>query len=121
MIQAFLKKLIRVGDLKVRLPNGKVLAYGDGTAPRVSVAVSSWAATRAIATDPQGGLGDAYMNGELTFQEGDIWDLLDLGGRNLPDRSGERHGPLQMMLLAGRRRMQQWNDKAASKSNVAHH
>ena len=121
MIQAFLKKLIRVGDLKVRLPNGKVLAYGDGTAPRVSVAISSWAATRAIATDPQGGLGDAYMNGELTFEEGDIWDLLDLGGRNLPDRSAERHGPLQMMLLAGRRRMQQWNDKAASKSNVAHH
>jgi len=121
VLQGFLKRLIRVGDLSVRLPNGKVLAYGDGTAPKVSVHLTSWAAARAIAADPQGGLGDAYMNGQLEFEEGDIWDLLDLGGRNLPDRSDERHGLLQMAMLAARRRLQQWNDRAASKSNVAHH
>jgi cyclopropane-fatty-acyl-phospholipid synthase len=121
VLEGFLKRLIRTGALSVRLPNGKAVAFGDGTGPQVSVSLTSWSAARAIATDPQGGLGDAYMNGQLQFEQGDIWDLLDLAGRNLPDRSDQRHGPLQMAVLAARRRLQQWNDRAAALSNVAHH
>ena len=121
VLQGFLKRLIRVGDLTVRLPNGQVLTYGDGAGSKISVRITSWSAARAIAADPQAGLGDAYMNGQLLFDQGDIWDLLELGGRNLPDRSDERRGPMQIATLAVRRRLQQWNDRAAAKSNVAHH
>ena len=121
MLQGFLKRLIRVGDLTVRLPNGQALTYGDGAGPKISVTITSWSAARAIAADPQAGLGDAYMNGQLLFDQGDIWDLLELGGRNLPDRSDDRRGPSQVAMLAVRRRLQQWNDRATAKSNVAHH
>ena len=121
MLQGFLKRLVRVGALTVRLPNGKALNYGDGTGPEVSVHITVWSAARAIAADPQAGLGDAYMNGQLLFEKGDIWDLLELGGRNLSDRSDKHHGPMQMAVLAARQRLQQWNDRTAAKSNVAHH
>ena len=121
MLQGFLKRLIRVGALTVTLPDGKALTYGDGSGPEVSVRITAWWAARAIAADPQNGLGDAYMNGQLLFETGDIWELLELSGRNLPDRADQRHGPMQMAMLAARRRLQQWNDRAAARSNVAHH
>ena len=121
MLEGFLKRLIQVGALTVRLPNGKPLTYGDGRGPEVSVRIATWSAARAIAVDPQSGLGDAYMNGQLLFDQGDIWDLLELGGRNLHDRSDQRRGPRKIAMLAARRRLQQWNDRAAAKSNVAHH
>ncbi len=121
VLEGFLKRLIRVGALSVRLPNGKTLTYGDGAGPQVSVSLTTWSAARAIAAEPQSGLGDAYMNGQLLFEQGDIWELLELAGRNLPDRADSRHGPLQMAMLAARRRLQQWNDRAAARSNVAHH
>jgi len=121
LLQGFLKRLIRVGALTVTLPDGKALTYGDGSGPEVSLRITAWSAARAIAADPQNGLGDAYMNGQLLFETGDIWALLELSGRNLPDRADERHGPMQMAMLAARRRLQQWNDRATARSNVAHH
>ena len=119
MFHAFLKKVIRVGDLSVRYPNGRQERYGDGQGAPVAIRVTSRGARR-IVTNPQLGLGEAYMEGDLQLEQGDIWDLFDLVGRNQA-QSTKRRGPLQQAMRRTIRRLQQWNDRNASRRNVSHH
>jgi len=85
-IEAYLRKVVRQGDLEVRLPGGRRVTAGDGSGPPIAVAVASrlWAAR--IAAFPETALGDAYMEGALSFERGDVYDLLALAGRNMPHR-----------------------------------
>jgi cyclopropane-fatty-acyl-phospholipid synthase len=118
MLHAFLKRLIRVGDLTVRLPNGRTETYGDGTGPKVAVRLTGRGA-RLIATHATVGTGEAYMNGDLDLEAGNIWDLLELAGRN-KGGSGRRSLFVRAKIKV-ERRLEQWNHRVASRRNVAHH
>lgn len=117
-LQAFLRKTIREGDLTVRLPGGRVLTLGDGSGSPVTVAITSrtWAAR--IVLNPALAVGEAYMDGGLVLEQGDIWDFIDLIGRNAKHRPLKRAGPLARWWLD--RRLQA-NARAAARRNVAHH
>jgi cyclopropane-fatty-acyl-phospholipid synthase len=118
MLHALLKRLIRVGDLQVRLPNGRVETYGDGSGPKVAGTLTA-KGVRQIAANPTVGLGEAYMNGDFDIEVGDIWELLDLAGRN---KGVPGHRTLaDRMLNTARRRLEQWNDRTAARRNVHHH
>ena len=118
MLDALLRRVIRVGDLSVRHPGGQLETYGDSSAPKVSIKLTARGA-RQIALNPAFGLGEAYMNGDVGFETGDMWALLDLAGRNKdgPDHSGAAARALNLV----RRRLEQWNDRTTAKRNVAHH
>ena len=118
MLQAFLKRFIRVGDLTVRLPSGQVQTYGDGTGPKVAVKLTARGA-RLIVSQPTVGTGEAYMSGDLDLEAGNIWDLLELAGRN--KGAGGRRSFIKRALNRVERRLEQWNDRVASRRNVAHH
>ena len=120
MLDRLLQRIIRVGSLSVRFPSGKLLSYGDGSGPEVVVAVSA-AAARAIALGPDPGLGEAYMDGGVLFEKGDIWGLLEIAGRNQANAEPRRQGPVAQGLLALQRRLQQWNDRPSARRNSAHH
>ncbi len=47
-----------------------------------------WAAR--IAAWPETAVGDAYVEGALTFERGDVYELLELAGRNTPARRRPR-------------------------------
>jgi cyclopropane-fatty-acyl-phospholipid synthase len=89
-IESYLRKSVRKGSLEVRLPGGRRVTAGDGTGPPVAVALESrlWAAR--IVAFPETALGDAYMDGAIALQSGDVYDLLALAGRNLPFRRPAR-------------------------------
>ncbi|WP_334161740.1 cyclopropane-fatty-acyl-phospholipid synthase family protein [Phenylobacterium sp.] len=117
-LQAFLRRTIREGDLTVRLPGGGKLVLGDGTGRPVVVAITSrlWAAR--IALKPALAVGEAYMEGGLVLERGDVWDFIDLIGRNAWRRPLKRAGPIARWWLD--RRLQA-NARAAARRNVAHH
>ncbi|HEX3888265.1 MAG TPA: cyclopropane-fatty-acyl-phospholipid synthase family protein [Phenylobacterium sp.] len=117
-LQAYLQNVIRDGDLKVRLPSGEAIALGDGSGPPVVVRLTSNKWVVRLATNPSMALGEAYMEGGLVLEEGDIWDLVDLVGRNAKYRPLKRAGPLARWWLD--RRLQA-NARAAARRNVAHH
>ena len=120
MLHAFLKRLIRTGDLTVRHPNGRMETYGDGKGPKVVVQLTA-AGARQIAMNPSVGVGEAYMNGGLVIEQGDIWDLLEIAGRNKGDGGPKARSRFARALAAARRRLEQWNDRNAARRNVAHH
>ncbi|MDB5426323.1 MAG: cfa2 [Phenylobacterium sp.] len=117
-LQSFLRRVIREGDLQVRLPSGETLRLGDGSGPPVAVAIASRRWVMRMAANPSMALGEAYMDGGLIMETGGIHDLVDLIGRNAKYRPVKRAGPLSRWWLD--RRLQA-NARAAARRNVAHH
>ncbi|HTK35383.1 MAG TPA: cyclopropane-fatty-acyl-phospholipid synthase family protein [Caulobacteraceae bacterium] len=118
MLEAYLNKLISVGDLTV-IQGGKATTYGDGTGTEVRVRLGPGAALR-LARSPELAVGECYMDGSLALEAGDIYDLMDLVGRNIGDRPHPRT-LLWQAQLAIKRRIQQANDRRNAQRNVAHH
>ncbi len=120
MLQDFLQRLVSVGSLTVGLPNGQTLTFGDGSPPDVRVRVDG-RAVRAILANPDLGVGESYMDGGLVIEQGDIWQLLELVGRNQVLHAASRPTLLDTALKGLRRRLEQMNDRRAARRNVAHH
>jgi len=116
--ERFLRQVIREGDLTVRLPSGQVLRLGDGTGRPVGVAVTSKRWLARLTANPSMALGEAYMEGGLVVEQGQLADLTDLIGRNAKYRPAKRPGPLARWWLD--RRLQA-NARDAARRNVAHH
>jgi len=117
-LQSFLRKVLREGSLTVRQPDGSAFTLGDGSGPPVAVAITSRRWLARLAANPALALGEAYMDGGLVIEQGDIWDFIDLIGRNAWRRPLKRAGALQRWWLD--RRLQA-NARAAARRNVAHH
>ncbi|NKN39681.1 class I SAM-dependent methyltransferase [Agrobacterium sp. a22-2] len=77
-LRRMLARIIRTGTLEVTGADGRRQRFGDGTGRAVAIRFSDDAAEREIAADPQLKLGEIYMEGRLTFDSGDIYDLLAL-------------------------------------------
>ena len=120
MIEALLQKMAGVGNLTVRLPGGRVVTAGDGSGPPVTIRLTARGLRRLVG-NPSLGLGEAYMDEDLVFEQGALADLLEIvgrsGGRGL---KGRRSWP-QRLKKAIKRKLQQVNGRAASRRNVAHH
>ena len=117
-LQTYLRKIIREGDLTVRLPGGGVLRLGDGSGPPVAVAITSRLWSARLAANPEVALGEAYMDGGLVLEQGGVGDLVELIGRNSKHRPMKRISPLARWW---RDRRLQANARAAARRNVAHH
>ena len=117
-LQRLLTRLIRIGSLTVVLPSGEALRVGEaGAADAVRMRIRDYRTMWRLATYPGLALGEAYMDGGVTLERGTVWDLLDLAGRNLSLRPPPRRGRLARLW----RRIEQANDRAAARRNVAHH
>jgi cyclopropane-fatty-acyl-phospholipid synthase len=113
-----LSRFVRLGRLRVTEDGKPPRTYGDGSGPEVAVRIGrGW--SKPIALNPDMALGEAYMEGGLVMEQGSLWDLCELIGRNFID--GPPPGPLKRALNRVRRTLQQWNDRRASRRNVAHH
>ena len=117
-LSSYLHETVREGRLPVRLPGGGSLDLGDGAGPRVGVRVTSRRWLARIAARPDLAVGEAYMEGGLVLEEGGIYDLVDLIGRNARYRRQPRAGALARWWLD--RRLQA-NARLAARRNVAHH
>ena len=121
LIDTLLGKLIRKGTLTVVMPDGKTRSFGPGDGPALTVRLADRTTAFAIARNPRLGLGEAYMDGRITIEGGDILDLMQLVvGAN----RWEEKGAGRKALNKGK---QKWralfrrNEAKKSRKNVAHH
>lgn len=116
-LQSVLKSLVREGDLTIKLPGGAELKLGDGSGPPLVARVTSAAWAARIAAKPGLGVGEAYMDGGLVLEQGDIDEFIDLIGANAKNKTKKR-GPFRRWL---RKTLREANDRVAARKNVAHH
>ncbi|WP_430423271.1 class I SAM-dependent methyltransferase [Phenylobacterium sp.] len=116
-LQSVLKGLVREGDLTIKLPGGAELKLGDGSGPPLVARVTTAAWAARIAAKPGLGVGEAYMDGGLVLEQGDIDAFIDLIGANAKNKTKKR-GPFRRWL---RKTLREANDRVAARKNVAHH
>ena len=118
-----LRKLIRKGTLIVVDADGQRHCFGDGSniAPPVAIRFTDRATPRRAAFNPSLELGEAYMDGRLLIEEGDIAAFLDLVGLNT-HWDDDQAGRLRLWRPLRRSRFwESWNWERRSRRNVAHH
>jgi cyclopropane-fatty-acyl-phospholipid synthase len=116
-LQSVLKDLVSEGDLTIKLPGGGALKLGDGSGPPLVARVTTAAWAARIAAKPGLGVGEAYMDGGLVLEQGEIDDFIDLIGANAKNKKKKR-GPFRRWL---RQKIREANDRVAARRNVAHH
>ncbi len=122
-LDMLLKRVVTSGDLEVTDWRGRHYRYGDGTPPHVAIRIRDAATDRRICRHPHLALGEAYMDGGLLVEAGEIADLLEIVGRSYgtgfsPDPWYVR---AHRRLRFGLRRLQQWNILPRAERNVRHH
>ena len=120
MLEFLLGPLLRHGTLTVIHADGSKEAFGAGE-PRVAIRLHDRTAGLELLLHPDLKLGELYMNGRLTVEEGDIADLLALLMMNLGTAKPSGLHKLIRKFRTLTRRFAQFNPANKSKENVAHH
>ncbi|MGA0606348.1 class I SAM-dependent methyltransferase [Phenylobacterium sp. VNQ135] len=117
-LQSVLQNTVREGDLTLKLPGRRTLKLGNGEGPPLVARITSpmWAAR--IAAKPGLGVGEAYMDGGLVLERGEIGQFIDLIGANAKFKMRKKRGPLRRWL---RDRKREANHRRAARRNVSHH
>ena len=122
MLDRSLRLVVKTGALQLIDAAGLPHTYGDGTGTPVVFRVTSRGWMRKIAMDPDLNLGEAYMAGGLTMEQGSVYDLLALlldNARKIHDYP--RLARLYYSLRRWLKRIDQYNPVGKAKANVAHH
>jgi cyclopropane-fatty-acyl-phospholipid synthase len=117
-----IRRFIVHGIIRVRWPDGVISTYQGGAGPEVAFAIQDWSTVRRIVLNPAMAIGEAYTQGRITAEQGDIYDLLDLLLSNVA-ADGSFQPILQLSLWRDRmlRRVAQWNPAQRAQRNAAHH
>lgn len=123
LLSRIIRKLVRSGNLVITGPNGSVQTFGDGTGERVHLAILTRHTERRITFDPELGLPESYMDGELDFIEGDVLGLLRIAYTNMDSRYGVSAVWTRAIegLRYSLRRFQQINTARRARQNVHRH
>src|ERR1700693_1451062 len=77
LLKRLFNSVVRHGTLTVIRPDGSTLDFGSGP-PHVAIRIHDRPALLELALNPDLKLGELYMDGRLTVEDGDIAALLDL-------------------------------------------
>ena len=122
LIEKLVGKVISNGRLDLVMPDGRKLEFGPGAGKPLTVRLTDRKAAFAIARNPRLGLGEAYMDGRIVIEDGDILDLMELvTGANRWENGGagrkavnKGKNPLKALFRAR-------NVAKRARKNVAHH
>ncbi len=124
VLHAILKRFITRGRLAVRWPDGRSTVYAGSAEAGLdaTIVLADARAVRRLALNPTLGVGESYMDGNLTTLGCNVHDMLAVMISNA-DVNVRQHPGLQVsqVLRDWRRRFDQFNPAARARRNVAHH
>ncbi|MCA1654264.1 MAG: cyclopropane-fatty-acyl-phospholipid synthase family protein [Sphingomonadales bacterium] len=114
-------KLLRQGQVTIISPEGSRETHGPGGDKSLTVRIHDNRVKYEIARNPRLGFGEAYMEGRLTIEGGDILEFLELvvGNNRWEDGAAGRkalHKGKSLFKTLLRR-----NNPTSARKNVAHH
>ncbi|WP_186399253.1 cyclopropane-fatty-acyl-phospholipid synthase family protein [Stappia sp. P2PMeth1] len=113
-----LRSIVRRDSLTVIDRAGRRHLLGDGSPPVATLRLSADASDWKLVRNPVLGIGEAYMDGSLTVDDGRLYEVLDLLARNYGKEAGH---PWMSLLERVTARLKQSNPLGRAQSNVAHH
>ena len=121
LIDTLLSKLLKTGSITLNMPGSEPRTFGPGGGKHLTVRFADRRVALDIVRNPRLGLGEAYMDGRLTIEDGTILDLMELivGANRWEDGGGGRK--------ALNKRKRKWlrifktNNLRRARRNVAHH
>ncbi len=116
-----LERTVTTGHLKMIAADGSVCEFGDRTGSPVIARISDKRTERQLALNAPLAIGEAYMEGRLVFEQGTLYDFLELLLTNVPPRRWPRWLRLVDTLAYVTRRLQHYNPVGRARRNVAHH
>lgn len=126
LLDRFLSRAVRQGRLGVVFADGNASAYGTPAEgfPEIVLRFTDDRVPRDILTDPRLGAAEAFIDGRLLIEDGDVMGLVSLlRANNAWDKGGDlgRPGALKRLVNRASFAAEQINNRVGSKRNVAHH
>jgi len=123
LLARMLNHLIRVGSLTVIDAQGGAHQFGTPgpSLPGLTVRLHDPKLHYSLFLRTQMAAGEAYMNGTMTVEDGNIYDLLALIGRNVEIVDWHAFNKFTYFCDRLVRRLHQFNPVSRSRKNVAHH
>jgi cyclopropane-fatty-acyl-phospholipid synthase len=121
LIDQMMRRMVRIGTLKVIDAGGKEHLYAGTPSPSATVRINDPKLYLNLFFNPELYAGEAYMDGTLVVEQGSLRDFLTVFALN---RNALRSQPWQRNLRKLRktlRRLYQRNTAEKSRKNVAHH
>ena len=115
------RRLFQLGTLDVVDAGGTTHRYGDGSEPVLRVRFHDQITAWKILISPSMTLGEGYMDGRITIENGTIYDFLELATRNMRHLGNDLPFGFGEVLAKMFRFFQQFNLARRSRKNVAHH
>ncbi len=121
LLSAMLRHLVRRGTLRVYDATGRLHVFSGEAWRTVTIRLHDRAVARELAINGKLKLGESFMDGRLTVEDGSIYDLLDFLALNL--NLAPPHILMRLSERFGRwlRVFQQYNPLQKARENVAHH
>ena len=121
LFQKLLQKVVRDGNLRLIDSKGRIHDCGDGTGPRCTMRIHRRWLEYKLVLNPPLYLGEGYMDGDITLEEGTLRQFIELLARNYPNI--EKNGLVKFGFALGGhvRRLKQYNPIGKARQNVAHH
>ncbi len=120
MLKALLSQLVRSGTLTVVWPNGSRCTYGSGL-PRATIRLHGRRTLLHLGLDPDLAFGEAYMDGRLTVEEGDIATVFEILFSGVSSHKAPFAARLVRRARDATRRIAQFNPVRRAKRNAAYH
>ena len=121
-LDRLIARFIVAGRLTVWDAQGRRHTYGDGVGEEVVLRLTR-GVVGFIAANPELRFGEAYVEGRVIVEQGDIYQFLEIVARNaeLHARGDRNPSWVRRAHKATLGAWRQWNDRPASRRNVAHH
>ena len=117
----FLDRLIRAGRLTVVDTGGGTRTFGPGGTPAVTVRLHERALAWRLLANPGLAVGEAYMDGSLTIEEGTLHEFLHLCTANAQGPEVHLGHRISEWLKKPLRHLHQYNPIRRARANVTHH
>jgi cyclopropane-fatty-acyl-phospholipid synthase len=121
LFQMLMRRVVKDGSLRIIDARGRTYDYGDGSGDRCTMRLHNRKLEYKLVLNPPLYLGEGYMDGEITLEEGTLRDFIGLLARNYCHIEKNRLVRLGFALGGHFRRLKQYNPIGKAQQNVAHH
>ncbi len=121
LFRKLLSQVVRQGTVRLIDARGRTFTFGDGSGPHCTLKLHSRRLEYKVPWIPSLFFSEAYMNGLMSFEEGNLEDFIRIALRNAEHL--ERHWLVRLGAALKRqtRRLKQNNPISKAQRNVAHH